>query len=211
MKTVYKSSMFAALMLLFLSCATVYKSTDLTAVQQKHQVVAILPFDVSVHYNRLPKNVTVEEIRKNEQELAYVLQNQMYNQFLRKNDKFNVKFQDVDKTNMMLERNKIEAEQLAEFSPDELARLLEVDAVISGKVITTKPMSTGAAVVVGILFDVWGTTNSADVTVTLHDGTDSDLLWRFNHVYSGSVGSSPEQLTNAMMKPISRKFPYRKS
>ena len=69
-------------------------------------------------------------------------------------------------------------------------------------------MSTGAAIVVGALFGVWGATNTADVTVSLHDGKDSKLLWKFNHVYSGSVGSSPEQLTNAMMKPIMRKFPY---
>ncbi len=199
----------AVIVLLFSSCATVYNSTGLKTAEQKHQLIAILPFDVTVQYNRLPRNVTVEQIEENEHDLAFILQNQMYNRFLRKNDQFRIQFQDVDKTNMMLERNKIEVEQLKEFSADELARLLEVDAVISGKVITTKPMSTGAAIVVGVLFNVWGSTNTADVTISLHDGNDSDLLWRFNHVYSGSVGSSPEQLTNAMMKPISRKFPYR--
>ncbi len=199
----------AVIILLFSSCATVYNSAGLKTAEQKHQLIAILPFDVTVQYNKLPRNVTVEQIEENEHDLAFILQNQMYNRFLRKNDQFRIQFQDVDKTNMMLERNKIEVEQLKEFSADELARLLEVDAVISGKVITTKPMSTGAAIVVGVLFNVWGSTNTADVTVSLHDGNDSDLLWRFNHVYSGSVGSSPEQLTNAMMKPISRKFPYR--
>ena len=115
----------------------------------------------------------------------------------------------MDKTNTILKRNKIDLENLGEYSKDELARLLEVDEVISGNVITTKPMSTGAALAFGVLFNVWGTTNTADVTVSLHSGKDSKLLWKFNHVYSGSVGSSPEELTNAMMKPISRKFPYR--
>ncbi len=199
----------AVVVLLLSSCATVYNSAGLKTAEQQHHLVAILPFDVTVQYNKLPKNVTVEQIEENEHDLAFILQNQMYNRFLRKNEQYRIQFQDVDKTNMMLERNKIEVEQLSEFSPDELARLLEVDAVISGKVLTTKPMSTGAALVVGVLFNVWGSTNTADVTVSLHDGNDSDLLWRFNHVYSGSVGSSPEQLTNAMMKPISRKFPYR--
>ncbi len=70
-------------------------------------------------------------------------------------------------------------------------------------------MSTGAAIVVGALFGFWGSTNTAEVTVSLHGERDSQLLWRFNHVYSGSVGSTPEQLTHEMMKPISRKFPYR--
>ncbi len=198
------------LFLLFVSgCATVYTAPDLQPVVQSKSI-AILPFDVKVQYNRLPKNVTLEQIHENEQELSFVLQSQMYSRFLQKNHQFPVNFQDVDMTNMMLKRNNIDIQKLSEFSKDELARLLEVDEIISGNVLTTKPMSTGAAVALGILFNVWGTTNQADVTVSLHSGNDSKLLWKFNHVYSGSVGSSPDQLTKAMMKPISRKFPYRK-
>ncbi|HKI87886.1 MAG TPA: hypothetical protein VKA38_02590 [Draconibacterium sp.] len=209
MKKLNFVGLLATLVLLFSSCATVYNAADLKTAEAQHKLIAILPFDVMVQYNKLPKNVTVEQIHENEHELSFVFQNQMYNRFLRKGDQFSVRFQDVDKTNMMLERNKIEVGQLSEFSADELARLLDVDAIISGKVITSKPMSTGAAIVVGALFGLWGSTNTADVTVSLHDGNNSELLWRFNHVYSGSVGSSPEQLTKAMMNPISRKFPYK--
>lgn len=197
------------LLFILTSCATVYKSAELNTSGNMQKNIAILPFDVSIQYNKLPKGVTVEQITENENELSFVFQNQMYNRFLRKSEQFTVVFQDVDKTNMLLKRNKIDLENIGEFSKDELARLLEVDEIISGKVITTKPMSTGAAIVVGALFGFWGATNTADVTISLHNGTNSDLLWKFNHVYSGSVGSSPEQLTNAMMKPISRKFPYR--
>lgn len=198
-----------AALLIISGCATVYRSTDLDTTHSNSKTIAILPFDVHVQYNKLPKGVTVEQIKENEDELAFVFQNQMYTRFLRKAGQFPVQFQDVDRTNMLLERNKIDVQDLGEYSKDELARLLEVDEIISGKVITTKPMSTGAALVVGVLFNVWGATNTADVTVSLHSGTNSNLLWKFNHVYSGSVGSSPEQLTNQMMKPISRKFPYR--
>ena len=209
MKRIYLFTFTAIFTLLFLSCATVYNAAELKTAETKHKLIAILPFNVTVQYNRLPRKVTLEQINENEHEMAFILQNQIYNRFLKKSREFTVQFQDVDKTNMILERNKIEIEQLSESSPDELARLLDVDAVISGKVVTTKPMSNGAAIVVGALFGVWGSTNTADVTVSLHDGNDSNLLWRFNHVYSGSVGSSPEQLTKAMMHPISRKFPYK--
>jgi hypothetical protein len=200
---------FLFLAIFITGCATVYTASELQNQKNKHQEIAILPFDVTVQYNKLPKNVTTEQIEENEYELGFVLQNQMYNRFLRKMGQYTVDFQDIDKTNMMLKRNKISIQDLAEHSKDELARLLEVDAVISGKVLTTKPMSTGAAFALGILFDFWGPTNTADVTVSLHDGKDSRLLWKFNHVYSGTVGSSAEELTNAMMRPISRKFPYR--
>jgi len=197
------------LIVIITGCATVYTAPDIKPADQSKSI-AILPFDVKIQYNRLPKNVTLEQIQKNEQELSYLMQSQMYTRFLEKNQQFPVSFQDVDRTNMLLKRNNIGLEKLDEFSKDELARLLEVDEVISGDVLTSKPMSTGAAVALGVLFNVWGATNQADVTVSLHSGNDSKLLWKFNHVYSGSVGSSPDQLTRAMMKPISRKFPYRK-
>lgn len=209
MKKVFSTSLTVFLILVFAGCATVYTAPDIKPVAQAKSI-AILPFDVKVQYNRLPKNVTMEQVHENEQELAFILQQQMYTRFLQKNHQFPVSFQDVDMTNMMLVRNNVSIEELSEFSKDELARLLEVDEVISGNVITTKPMSTGAAVALGILFNIWGTTNQADVTVSLHSGNDSKLLWKFNHVYSGSVGSSPDQLTKAMMKPIARKFPYKK-
>lgn len=201
------------MLLLFLviisGCATVYTAPDLQPAAPSKSI-AILPFDVQIQYNKLPKNVTLEEIHKNEQELGFLMQSQMYARILDKINQYPVQFQDIDKTNMMLRRNNIDINKLGEFSKDELARLLEVDEVISGNVLTTKPMSTGAAVALGVLFNVWGPTNQADVTVSLHSGLDSKLLWKFNHVYSGSVGSSPDQLTRAMMKPISRKFPYKK-
>jgi len=209
MKKNLKTYALGILFLVLTGCATVYTAPDIQPVAQAKSI-AILPFDVKVQYNRLPKNVTLEQIHENEQELAFVLQQQMYTRFLQKNHQFPVSFQDVDMTNMMLRRSNVSIEELGEFSKDELARLLEVDEVISGNVITTRPMSTGAALALGILFNVWGATNQADVTVSLHNGNDSKLLWKFNHVYSGSVGSSPDQLTKAMMKPIARKFPYRK-
>ena len=190
-------------------CATVYTVPDLNNISTRHKQVAIIPFQATIQYNRLPKNVSVEQIEQNEEELSYVFQSQIYNRFLRRSGQYSVEFQDIDRTNMMLKRNNVDPDRLSEFSKDELARLLEVDAIISGQVLTTKPMSTGAALAVGILFDVWGPTNQADVTVSLHDGINSKLLWKFNNVYSGSVGSSPEQLTNVMMRTISRKFPYR--
>jgi len=194
---------------LWQGCATIYVAPDMPATEGRHRLIAILPFETTIQYNKLPKDVTPEQVEQNEDELDFVFQSQLYNRFLKKRAQFFIDFQDIDHTNMVLKRNKIDIKKLGEYSKDELARLLDVDAVVSGQVVTTKPMSTGAALAVGILFDIWGTTNTADVTVSLHDGKDSKLLWRFNHVYSGTVGSSPEQLANEMMQVISRKFPYR--
>jgi hypothetical protein len=59
------------------------------------------------------------------------------------------------------------------------------------------------------LIGAWGSTNNATVTLTIHDSA-SELLWKYDYNSSGSVGSSPEKLTDALMKNASKKFPYGK-
>ncbi len=69
-------------------------------------------------------------------------------------------------------------------------------------------MSDGAAVAVGVIFGVWGNTNSAQTTINIHDGKSGDLLWKYDYEASGSVGSSADKLVNALMRNASKKFPY---
>lgn len=73
----------------------------------------------------------------------------------------------------------------------------------------SKPMSDGAAIVVGLLIGAWGPTNETNVSLTIHEYTDSNLLWKYDFVAKGSVGSSSEQLTNALMRNVSKRFPYK--
>ena len=88
------------LAILFSGCATVYTTSEIQNQKNQHQVIAILPFDVMIQYNKLPRNFTVEQIEENEYELGFVFQNQIYNRFLRKGHEFTVDFQDIDKTNI---------------------------------------------------------------------------------------------------------------
>ena len=69
-------------------------------------------------------------------------------------------------------------------------------------------MSEGAAVALGLLVGAWGATNQTTTSLTIHD-TSSSLLWKYDYNASGSVGSSPENLANALMRNASKRFPYR--
>jgi hypothetical protein len=88
--------------------------------------------------------------------------------------------------------------------------MLGVDAMISGTIRRSQPMSTGAAIAVGVLFGVSGETNRVDVNVNLHDGATGKLLWKYDHHESGALGSSSEGLAKSLMKGISKKFPYKR-
>lgn len=201
----------ATLFVIFLAgCGpTIYKSQDFDNSKQTVKKVAILPFSVTIDTKRLPKGITVETLRESEQKTGYDVQNNVYTWFLKRNSTYTVEFQDVDKTNAILKTANINYDNIIMKEKGELCKLLNVDAVISGKFILSKPMSEGAAVVLIVLVGVSGATNKADVTLTIHD-TESKLLWKFDHEVSGSLGSSSSNVTKALMQKSSKKFPYTK-
>jgi hypothetical protein len=194
---------------LFSSCATIYQSPDLHSRTVNHQKIAFLPFDVTIQYRKLPKNTSLDQIKEMEEDMGYVFQEQMYTRFLQKINYYNVEFQDISQTNALLKKNDVVYSNYKEFTKTELAEILKVDAVISGKILTSKPMSTGGAIALGVLTGYSAATNKVDVNVTVHDASDSKLLFKYDHSYSGGVGSSPEQLAKALMRHIEKNFPYR--
>ena len=56
----------------------------------------------------------------------------------------------------------------------------------------------------------WGTANKTRATVNIHDGETGDLLWKYDYEVSGSVGSSASSLSDALMRNMSKHFPYKK-
>ncbi|MBT9391734.1 hypothetical protein KLP40_01050 [Hymenobacter sp. NST-14] len=121
---------------------------------------------------------------------------------------YTVRFQDVMQTNSRLRESGIPYSELRSYSPQELAKLLGVDAVLTTSVRTSKPMSDGAAVAVGLLVGAWGATNQANITVNIHESDEGKLLWKYDYAAAGSVGSSTEGMVNALMRNASKKFPY---
>jgi hypothetical protein len=203
---------FVSLLLLVSACGPkIYKSNEFDDVSAKHKTVAILPADVSIKLRpNDAKKTSADEMEKNRQATGYAIQDKMYSWFLRRSDRFKytVKFQDVSKTNSLLKDAGISYADLKDKSKESIAKLLGVDAVISNVTRMDKPMSEGVAVVVGVLFGTWGSTNNVNTTINIHEANKGDLIWKYDYVAQGSVGSSPDNLVNALMRNASRKFPY---
>lgn len=205
----FKLFLVAALMLVLTACATVYTAQDFSAHQNRHRTVAIMPFRVSIDLKKLPEGVTSEQLRRAEVDEAYLFQKQLYNQLLVQYGKqrYTVAFQDIDKTNVLLERAGIKYENLSSSTKDELAKILGVDSVISGQIRREKPMSTGAAIF-STLFLGFSTTNKVTVNMAIHDGSTAQLIWSYDHEVAGGLGSSAEGMAKSLMASISKKFPY---
>lgn len=210
MKALLTCLSLAALMLV--SCGpTIYKTADFKEITSTHKTVAIIPAQVTIQLrpNEM-KRTTPEMLAKNEAATGFAMQEKLYGWFLRRSNRFDytVKFQDVNQTNALLEEANISYEALARKSRSELAKILGVDAVISTSLRTNKPMNEGVALAVGLVFGAWGSTNQALTTINIHEAQRAELVWKYEYQASGSIGSSPENLVNGLMRNASKKFPY---
>ena len=189
----------------------IYKSNEFDDLTSKHHLVAILPADVSIKLRpNEAKKTSAVDMEKNREATGYAIQDKMYSWFLRRSDKFKytVKFQDVSKTNSLLKEAGITYAALRDRSRESIAKLLNVDAVITNTTRMDKPMSEGLAVAVGVLIGAWGSTNNVNTTINIYEGAKGELVWKYDYLAQGSVGSSPDNLVNALMRNASRKFPY---
>jgi hypothetical protein len=116
-----------------------------------------------------------------------------------------VEILDPETTNAKLAKAGFTADSRT-LTPAEMADALGVDAVITSVFNTTKPMSEGAAVALGVLFGAWGTTNQTTANLTIHD-SEAGMLWNYDWVASGSFASS-QALVDGLMRNASRRMPY---
>jgi len=189
----------------------IYKSNEFETVTTKHKVVAILPADVNIKLRpNETRKISSEDTRRNEEATGFSIQDKMYSWLLRRSNNYHytVKFQDVSKTNFLLKNANISYDDLRSKSRDDIAKLLGVDAVISSNVRMDKPMSEGLAIAIGLYYGAWGPTNKATTTINIHEAKQGELIWKYDYEASGSIGSSPDRLVNALMRNASKKFPY---
>ncbi|MCP9752907.1 hypothetical protein [Ferruginibacter sp. HRS2-29] len=204
--------LFAAIVIVAASCAPkIYKTEDFESKTASHKIVAILPAEVTIALRpNEKKRTTVEQLRESEEKTGTMIQDKMYSWFLRRSGKFKytVQFQDISKTNALLLQNNIRYADMKAHTKEELAKLLGVDAVISTSASMQKPMSEGAAVAMSLLIGYAGSTNDVQTAISINEATKGDLVWKYDYNATGSVGSNPDRLVNALMRNASKKFPY---
>lgn len=208
MKNIYIS---ICLIILSVSCYAqkqIFESPKLKSEISKHKMVAIVPFNVSITYKKQPKNFSAEANRDQEKTMSTSIQSSMYTFLLRKSKNYSVAFQDVDKTNILLKKAGM-YDKMDQYTNDELAKALGVDAIIGGKFLTEQTKSESGAIASAILFGgLGGKTGTGTLTMTLNNGTDGDLLWRFFKTMDDGITTSTDDLVEKMMRKVSRNFPY---
>lgn len=191
----------------------IYTNPDFGSLAKNEQTLAILPFTVTLHLRPNERaKMTDEDLKKMELQEGLDVQSAMQTYFLHRKEKkdFTVSFQDIDQTNLLLKKAGISPDSIAGYTPEQLAKILGVDGVISGTLTSDKPMSEGAAVAVGVLTGFYGHTNSGKCTINIHDASTGKLMWKYEKSLSRGLGSNINSIINTMMAKASRKFPYEK-
>jgi hypothetical protein len=187
----------------------IYESPKLKEAVLTHKLVAILPFTVKISYKRPPKNFSAEANREQEKQMGKKIQGSMYTYLLRKADNYTVTFQDVEKTNVLLNKAKF-ADSLEIHTKEEIAKLLGVDAVIYGNYEQETTKSEAGAIITTALLGFGSKTGEGGITMQISNGADGEMLWRYTKRMNENLLSSTDDVIERQMRKVSRNFPYSK-
>lgn len=205
-----------ALVLIFVSTLTmnaqkqIFETSNMEEIISTHKTVAILPFGTTISYRKQPKDFNAAANKEEEIKLGLDMQTVMYTFLLRKSSNYSVVVQDVEKTNILLRKNNL-MDKLVETSPEELAEILGVDAVIKCSYAYQKTKSEGGAIALTLLVGFGtGSVATGALTMQINDGKNGGLIWRYYKQMAEDVMSSPNAMMERMMRKVGRNFPYEK-
>ena len=187
----------------------IFKVPGLHDSLSKHKTVAILPFKATISYKRLPKKFDAAANAEEEKKMGVVMQQGMYTYLLRKDGKYTVTFQDVERTNILLKQAGV-YDRLEEMLQDSLAKILKVDAIIKCSYAYEKTGSEAGAIVTAVLIGGAGKTGSGSLTMQVYGASAGTLLWRFYTEMNETFTSNGNEVMERMMRKVSRNFPYEK-
>jgi len=194
---------------------------------KKHQTIAILPFE-NYYTGRIPAKLSDEDVKILQQEEAVLFQRSLYFQLLeesrinRKRKNIQISIQNIDRTNKLLAEEKISIEESWFKSPEELAEILDVDAVVKVDVHKNFWLSNEESAIVDIATIVSGIfipginnsrlnrTSEMYINANLIDGEAGVSLWTWNRKMDTDWQRETDEAIARVNHQISKRFPYRR-
>jgi len=187
----------------------IFESPNLKSVVYNAKKVAILPFNVSISYKKMPKGMSLDQIKDNEKAESIQMQQAMYTYLVIKSDNYSVSFQEVDRTNSLLKKNGV-FDNLDDVLSDSLCKILGVDAIIKSSWTYAKTGSEAGAIASALLLGVSKGTGSGQLVMQINSAIDGEMVWRMSKEMTESAFSSANALMEQMMRKVGRVFPFEK-
>jgi len=191
------------------SAKQIFESPNLKSVLYTAKKVAILPFNVSISYKKMPKEMSLDQIKANEKAESIQMQQGMYTYLLRRSDDYSVSFQDVDRTNSLLKKSGV-FDNINDVLSDSLCKILGVDAIIKSSWTYAKTGSEAGAIASALLLGMSKGTGSGQLVMQINSSKDGEMVWRMSKEMTEGAFSSANALMEQMMRKVGRVFPFEK-
>ncbi len=210
-----------------------YLTADYDRLANQHSVIAVLPYDIQLT-GRKATEMSEDEILEYRAQEAKQFQQSLYSEVLRRTGRrdkdINISVQDINKTNRLLGDAGIALTDISEYSPKELGRILDVDAIISTRLMKEMFLSKGEAVLVEVASDLakdilkdkapggvlrypnskLSRSSEVDIYCTIVDTEAESAIWVFSTDIDIQWNMEEDEVIEYVNTRISRKFPYRK-
>ena len=188
----------------------IFEYPNLKSLISTAKKVAILPFNVSISYEKMPKGMSLEQIKDNEKAESIQMQQEMYTYLVMKSDNYSVSFQEVDRTNYLLKKSGV-FENLDNILSDSLCRILGVDAIIKSNWAYANTGSEAATIASMVLVHVpIMVRGSGRFVMQINSAKDGETVWRMSKEMREYGLSSANALMERMMRNVGRVFPFQK-
>ena len=208
--------------LLFTSCKSYYKIENFDQETFSHKTIAILPFEI-IMTGQIPEDLSESDIDQLEIAESKLLETSLFNNILKRtrNKRLDVNIQHFSKTLSILETNNIAIKDSWKMNPEELAKLLNVDAVVRSKVEQAQYFPDGVSLAIDIgteILDIIdpsipifsGAENNKRVRATyaLIDSSEGIVLWNIDYEQEADWKQSNEEIADNINRRSTRHFPY---
>lgn len=158
----------------------VYTHPDLKKTMKDYKVIAILPIGSQLSFkSQVPylneRNQAIENT-------GLANQSRLYSYILPKSHRMKVEIQDIEKTNLLLLKSEMSS-RLDQYTKEEIAKILGVDAIISGLYESNAFLKEGRMSIdtASLSVKIPGTSTFVKNTLTLvlYDGQTGKQMWRF--------------------------------
>jgi hypothetical protein len=188
----------------------IYVSDKFEELSKDHKVIAILPFQTTLNLKKEQSTYTKEQLEKLAQQEGIAVQEALESYFLnrKRKKKLKIDFQDINTTNRTLKKAGITAKNIDIYTPQELCKILNVDAIINGSLTSRLLLSKEVDTSFDLITFLKGKSDYGKIIIKLSDKTTGKLLWRYEKTINRKSGKNTKNIIAKMMRQASRKFPY---
>ncbi|MGH1384776.1 hypothetical protein [Kordia sp.] len=188
----------------------IYVSDSFEKLSKDHKIIAILPFQTTLKLKSEGNSYSKEQIKDLEEREGIAVQEALESYFLnrKRKKKLKIEFQDINTTNRLLKKAGITSENIDIYAPQELCKILKVDAIISGSLTSRLLLSKEVDTSFDLITFLKGKSDYGKIIIKLSDKKSGKLLWRYEKTINRKSGKNTKNIINSMMRKASRKFPY---